>query len=372
MPMTSRERLMTAYRGEQPDRVPVRVWAVDDLTKPIHPSYAPVIAAAQAKTDLVTGWDIPGQPSPVRVTVEERPSRLVEFEEEVITWHTPAGPVTRINAFNRAGKPGYCMKHQIESVEDAKRVMSIPFVPPAGDTRGFEERVRQIGDRGVVMTGVSHPMYVVQDRLGPELFAIWSIEERDLLHEMIQMELERTMATLRYKLERGIGPLYAYVGPEVCIPPSQSVRDFEEFVVRYDQQWIDLIHEFGGIVWCHSHGNMKRVLEGFIEAGNDVLQPLEPPPWGDIELADIKRQAAGRIVLEGNIEKHELYTSTPEEMRERVRQAILDAGEGGGFVLCPSAGLQEWPTCDERTVQNFLAYIEAGRDYGKYPLKREV
>jgi len=41
-------------------------------------------------------------------------------------------------------------------------------------------------------------------------------------------------------------------------------------------------------------------------------------------------------------------------------------------VLCPSAGLQEWPTCDERTVQNFLAYIEAGRDYGKYPLKREV
>ena len=54
-----------------------------------------------------------------------------------------------------------------------------------------------------------------------------------------------------------------------------------------------------------------------------------------------------------------------------LRQAILDAGEGGGFVLCPSAGLQEWPTCDAQTVANFLAYIEAGHDYGKYPLKRE-
>jgi len=53
------------------------------------------------------------------------------------------------------------------------------------------------------------------------------------------------------------------------------------------------------------------------------------------------------------------------EGRERVRQSIIDAGEGGGFVLCPSAGLQEWPTCDDRTVRNFLAYIDAGVEYGK-------
>jgi superfamily I DNA/RNA helicase len=57
------------------------------------------------------------------------------------------------------------------------------------------------------------------------------------------------------------------------------------------------------------------------------------------------------------------------EMRERVRQAILDGGEGGGFILCPSAGLQEWPTCDDRTVSNFLAFIDAGLEYGEYPLK---
>lgn len=370
--MTSRERLMAAYRKEQPDRVPVRVWAVDDMTTAIHPSYQPVISAAQARTDLVGGWGLPSEPSPVRVTSEERPSRIGGFEESVVTWHTPAGPVTRINAFNREGKPGYCMKHQIESVEDARRVLSIPLPVPVSDTSSFAERDRQIGDRGVIMAGVPHPMYGVQDRMGPELFAIWSLDERELLHEMIRRELDLTLTWVKSMLAGRVGPCFAYVGPEVCIPPSQSVQDFEEFVVRYDRQWIDLIHDAGGIVWCHSHGNMKRVLEGFIEAGNDVLQPLEPPPWGDIELAEIARQATGRIALEGNIEKHELYTSTPEEIRERVRQSILDAGEGGGFVLCPSAGLQEWPTCDERTVANFLAYIDAGIEYGAHPLRRET
>ncbi|HQI75155.1 MAG TPA: uroporphyrinogen decarboxylase family protein [Candidatus Latescibacteria bacterium] len=372
MPMTSHERLMAAYRKQEPDRVPVRVWAVDDRTQPIHPSYAPIVEAAREKTDLVGGWGGgPRREMLCRVTHEERPSRIAEFEERVTTIHTPAGPLTRVDVFNRSGKPGYCMKHLIESPEDAKRWLSIPFGPLQGEVSGFFERVREMGDRGVIMSGVSHPMYAVQDRLGPEGFAFWSIDERPLLHEMIQRELEMTLEYLRYILERGVGPLFAYVGPEVCIPPSQSVRDFEDFVVHYDRQWIELIHEFGGIVWCHCHGNTKAVLEGFIRAGNDVLQPLEPPPWGDIELRDIKRQVGRRMALEGNLEKHEMYTSTPSEIRERVRQAILDAGEGGGFVLCPSAGLQEWPTCDEQTVANFLAYIDAGREYGKYPLSRE-
>jgi len=371
MPMTSHERLMAAYRREEPDRVPVRVWAVDDLTQPLHPSYEPVIRAAQAKSDLVGGWGMSSPPSPVEVTTEDRPSRIAEFEEHRVTIHTPAGPVLFVDLFNRAGKPGYRMKYPIESVEDARRMLSTPFVPPQDDCRSFPERVRQMGDRGVIMTGVGEPVWEVQHRMGPEMFAIWSIDERGILHEMMRQELDRQMVRVRHMLDRGVGPLFAYVGPEICIPPLQSVRDFEDFVIRYDKPWIDLIHERGGIVWCHCHGRMRMVLESLIASGNDVLQPLEPPPWGDIELAEIKRQVAGRMALEGNIEKHELYTSTPGEIRERVRQSIIDAGEGGGFVLCPSAGLQEWPTCDDRTARNFLAYIDAGVEYGGYAAKRE-
>ena len=54
--------------------------------------------------------------------------------------------------------------------------------------------------------------------------------------------------------------------------------DFQEFVVTYDRRLTDIIHDANGLVWCHSHGSINKVLEGFAEAGVDCLQPLEPPP----------------------------------------------------------------------------------------------
>ena len=370
--MTSRERLTAAYRGEQPDRVPVRVWAVTLDTEPVHSSYAPIVEAAKEKTDLVGGWGMPGglflsATDEVAIHSEERPSGHEGFEERVTTYETPGGPLVQIDLFSREGKPGYRKKYMIETEEDAKRFLSIPYVPVEGDVSGFFEADARMGDRGVVMAGIgAHPMYAIQGTMGSETFAFWSVERRDLLLTMIDMICERTCHYVKYLLDRDVGPFFSYVGPELCIPPLQSARDFHDFVVHFDRKWTQLIHEHDGLVWCHSHGNMDLVFEAFMETGVDCLQPLEPPPWGDITLADAKRRADGRMALEGNIEKHELYWSSPEEIRERVIGTIRDAASGGGFILGPSAGVQEWPICTERTVRNFLTYIETGLEFGKY------
>ena len=373
--MTSRERLTAVYEGKEPDRVPIRVWGVDRNTKPMHPSYAPVIEAAQAKTDLVAGWSMPSglflsATDAVNVRVEEGPSDHEEFEERTTTYETPAGPLTQVHLFNREGKPGYAKKHLIETEEDAERFLSIPYVPVEGDVSSFFEVDAAIGDRGIIISGMGgHPMYAVNALTGSEVFAYWSVEKRDLLIEIMDVMYERCANYLKYLLEHGVGPFFGYVGPELCIPPLQSVKDFYDFVVAYDKKLVALVHESGGYVWCHSHGSMSPVLEGFMEIGVDCLNPLEPPPWGDITLTEAKARTDGKLVLEGNIEKHELYYSKPEEIRERVIGAIQDAGPGGRLILCPSSGVQEWPTCDERTVQNFLMFIETGLEFGKYPIR---
>lgn len=371
MEMTSRERLSAAYRGQQPDRVPVRVWGVTLETQPVHPSYAPIIEAAQERTDLVGGWGMPGgiflsATDEVKIHTEEGPSEHEGFGERMTTYETPEGLLTQVDLFSLEGKPGYRKKYLIETEEDARRFMSIPYVPVEGDVSGFFEADGKMGDRGVVMAGIgAHPMYAIQATMGSETFAFWSVERRDLLLTMVDTICERTCHYVKYFLDRDVGPFFSYVGPELCIPPLQSVRDFYDFVVHFDRKWIELIHENDGVVWCHSHGDMDLVFEGFIETGVDCLQPLEPPPWGNIALADAKRRAAGRMALEGNIEKHELYRSSPEEIRARVIGAIQDAAPGGGFILGASAGVQEWPVCTERTVQNFLTYIETGVAFGR-------
>ena len=205
--------------------------------------------------------------------------------------------------------------------------------------------------------------------MGSEQFAIWSIDRRDFIHEMLAEMLRRQMAYLRGVLAQGVKAVFNYVGPELCIPPLQSVRDFHEFVVDYDRQFIELIHDSGGWVWCHSHGDMGPVLDGFIEMGVDVLNPCEPPPMGSLTLARMREKVGGRICLEGNIEKHDLYTDTPEGIREKVRDAIHGAARDGAFILCPTTGLAEWPTLDEKTEANWLAYINAGLEFGQYPMR---
>ena len=371
--MTSKERLMAAINLEQPDRVPVKIWGVGPETKARHPSFQPIIDAAIEKTDLVASWGMGGgifmsATEEVETTVEECPSRIDEFEERVTIHVTPRGPLTTVHVFNREGKPGYTMEYLIETEEDAEKFLSIPYVPIEGDLSSYFEKEKELGDRGIIIVGMgSDPMYQINSLMGSATFALWSVEKRSLLLTLIETMFQRCRDYVEYQLKGGVGPVFGYVGPELCIPPLQSPADFDEFVVQFDSQLNGLVHDYGGKVWVHSHGRMDAVLEKFVELGCDCLNPIEPPPMGDVTLAEAKRRVGDRLCLEGNIEKGDLYRAEPGVIRAQVRQAIEQAAPGGGLILCPTAGIQEWPVCSDRTRDNFLDFIEAGLEYGGYP-----
>ena len=69
------------------------------------------------------------------------------------------------------------------------------------------------------------------------------------------------------------------------------------------------------------------------------LDPVEPPPQGDMHLIDIRREIGAGTVLFGNIEASEIELLSPEAFEVRVRQALDEgtSGEGRGFVLMPSS-----------------------------------
>lgn len=82
-----------------------------------------------------------------------------------------------------------------------------------------------------------------------------------------------------------------------------SPRNFDEFVVKYDNQLIAKIHEYGYLTIIHSHGKVNNFLEKFaLDIGTDGLNVLEPPPMGDVDIADAKRRIGHRTCLIGNIQ----------------------------------------------------------------------
>ena len=94
----------------------------------------------------------------------------------------------------------------------------------------------------------------------------------------------------------------------------------------------------------------------------DVIEPLEKPPSGDVDLAAVKASYGNRVALKGNLlTSGNLLQGTPAEVEREVIDTLHDAGQGGGFVL--STGDQ---VGGNTPLENLHAMIAAGRKYGRY------
>jgi len=82
------------------------------------------------------------------------------------------------------------------------------------------------------------------------------------------------------------------------------------------------------------------------------------------DLAKLKRQAAGRVTLMGNLNGIEMRRWTKAETVQAVKTAIAKAGRGGGFMLADNHGEIPWQVADE----TLLAIRDAVAEWGQYPL----
>lgn len=370
--MTSRERLLTAMRREKPDHVPIQVRGVpvwdERWVNSRHESYRPLIDAVRAHGDWVAGWS-PG----VGLFLSAIPARMESSSLDLdarwslhrTTLHTPKGPLTSSHQVSRIGMPGLRRKFWVESEEDLDRFMSLPYAPPEPDVEGFFVLENRLGERGLVLVGLSDPIAYVHDLLGSELLALWSVERRKWVNRLVELFTERVRTVVCHLLERGVRGVYGFSGEEYAGPPLLPPRDFRDFVTDPERELFALIHRHGSLVHVHCHGPMDAILEDFVQMGADCLHPIEAPPMGDMPLCDAKKRIGEHVCLEGNVQIGDLYAEETARIRESVAGAIADAAEDGGFILCPSAS-PHTPRLAELTVANYLAMIETGVEYGRY------
>lgn len=121
--------------------------------------------------------------------------------------------------------------------------------------------------------------------------------------------------------------------------------------------------ELGIPTHIHSCGPERALVEmAANETDLTFIDPLEVPPMGDCDLAELKREFGDKIVLKGNLHTTQvMLRGSTQTVIDASKRAIDDAAEGGGFIL--STGDQ----CGRDTPdENLYAMIETARTYGRY------
>jgi hypothetical protein len=90
------------------------------------------------------------------------------------------------------------------------------------------------------------------------------------------------------------------------------------------------------------------------------IDPIEPPPQGDVQLGDVRSAYGADLVLFGNIEINAIETMRPAEFERLVAQVVREgtSGEGRGFVLMPTAA-PYGRTITNATLSNYEAMVRA-------------
>lgn len=364
--MNSRERFLAAVGHREPDRVPVKIQLLYDWQQ-TDESYREFRDYHAQYGDTFDAW-YPPQGRWFLDPIAAREEMIVEADgRQCHVLQTPRGEL--VSCRSPRG-PGGRPKRFMSSAEDARKFLSIQEVSLEPDVSGFHEKGEAVGDEGMIWIRLPDPIGVVAGNFDEEPFALLAATDEALIMEMLGRVADREYRYIERLLSQGVRGVYNFSGPEFAIPPLMSPRLFERFVVGFNRRLYDLIHRHGSWVETHCHGKTSGFLEAFAEMGSDLVNPLEPPPIGDVVLSDAKRRVGDRLCLVGNMQLDEIERGSPERVRHLTAEAIKQAGAGGGFIFSLCAALYRRNLPDQCT-ENLKVILDTIHTVGRYPISPE-
>ncbi len=144
--------------------------------------------------------------------------------------------------------------------------------------------------------------------------------------------------------------------------PFFSPDMYRELVVPYQKRYHAAIKaQTTAKIFHHSCGSVYRLLEDMVDAGVEILNPVQHSA-AEMDLATLKKEFGDRLVFHGAIDVQTvLPLKKPAQIRDEVKRVIDILAPGGGFVLAPSHNIQ-----GDTPPENIVAMFEAALEYGGY------
>ena len=377
--MMRRERVLTALKRQQPDRVPVDLGGTLASTINIH-AYRrlmahlgfdgePPIAYLSRRSNsvlpderLLAHLDVD-----CRAVILDNPDANPEREladgslvdEWGITWrHLGEG-----QHFINADGPFYGQEPDAALVD--KFTWPDPLDPGRFRTlRKQSETHRARTDAAIILVlgvGVVHQIQFMRGYAA-------ALEDLIAAPDFVQAFMERYVdfwVRLTERALQEVGDLVdiAMFGDDLGTQqgPVMSPALYRRLIKPVHVRMAQTVKRFHKPLLLHSCGSVAALIPDFIEAGFDALHPVQVSAK-DMDSAHLKREFGRDITFWGGIDtQHVLPRGTRQDVREEVRRRIADLAPGGGYVLGAVHNIQA-----EVPVENILAMFEAAREFGRH------
>jgi len=371
---------MATLRGEAVDRPAVSFYEIggfnvdpadpDEFNIYNAPSWRPLLRLAEEHTDLIRMRSPTLTPAPDnprdeffhKETYVENGSRFVRT-----TLRIAGREMTSLTRRDPEVDTTWTVEHLLKDVDDLKAFLQLPAAAfdYTADIANVLAAEDEVGDRGIVMIDTPDPLCQAASLFSMGDYTVLALTESKLfgalLDEFARPLWDRTAALAA----AAPGRLWRIFGPEYASEPYLPPRLFAEYVVRYTGAMVRRIHASGGFARIHCHGRLANILPHIHQMGPAGLDPVEPPPAGDVHLADVRRDYGRDMVLFGNLEIRDIETMAPAQFEPVVAAALRDgtAGEGRGFVLMPSAS-PYGRTITPTTMANYETMVRLATAFG--------
>ncbi len=197
-----------------------------------------------------------------------------------------------------------------------------------------------------------------------EEWYVSTVARRDYVEQIFRRQVDLALSNLS-RIYKTVGDAVQAVflcGTDFGTQSSTfcSVETFQSLYLPFYREMTDWIHEnTGWKVFKHSCGAVRPLIESFLAAGIDILNPVQISAAG-MEPDQLKREFGDRIVFWGggvDTQKTMAFGSAAE-VRAEVLHACEVLGRDGGFVFNAVHNVQA-----RSPIENVVAMIKAVHEF---------
>ncbi len=333
------------------------------------PSWRPLLQLAEQQTDLIRmRWPrlTFRHPELRQEFFQDRQCAHDDVRERRTSLKIGGRELTQIQQRRATVDTVWTIEHMLKSEEDVRAFLSLPdeILMQDADCSEIHQESQALGQRGLVMIDTPDPLCQAATTMSMEDYTVLAFSNPQLFHALLA-KLAAPLHAVTESVARACpGFLWRIFGPEYASEPYLPPRLFAEYVVPYTGPMVKTIRQSGGYARLHCHGRIRNILPHILSMNPAAIDPIEPPPQGDVSLIDVRREYGRALTLFGNLEAADIENLDPPQFAQRVASALRDgtAGEGRGFVLLPSA-CPYGRSITPRTLANYETMVRLTREF---------